>query len=277
VDNQRIDAEMPAALSGSLQMSLGITGQIFSFLLGLSLGSFLNVCIHRIPLKQSILHPPSSCPHCGERIRFYDNIPLLSFLFLMGKCRHCRHPISLRYPIVESLIALLSLFLFTTYGISFQYLLLLLFAGTLVTISFIDLDHRIIPDVLSLPGVAAGWAVSLFPWSVYWLDSLIGTLAGGGSLYLVAIAYERITGREGMGGGDIKLLAMIGAWMGWQALPLIVLIASLTGAVIGMVFILCAGEGYRFRIPFGPFLSLGTLLYLFFGRDLTRWYFGLFL
>jgi leader peptidase (prepilin peptidase) / N-methyltransferase len=277
VDNQRIDAEMPAALSGSLQMSLGITGQIFSFLLGLSLGSFLNVCIHRIPLKQSILHPPSSCPHCGERIRFYDNIPLLSFLFLMGKCRHCRHPISLRYPIVESLIALLSLFLFTTYGISFQYLLLLLFAGTLVTISFIDLDHRIIPDVLSLPGVAAGWAVSLFPWSVYWLDSLIGTLAGGGSLYLVAIAYERITGREGMGGGDIKLLAMIGAWMGWQALPLIVLVASLTGAVIGMVFILCAGEGYRFRIPFGPFLSLGTLLYLFFGRDLTRWYFGLFL
>jgi leader peptidase (prepilin peptidase) / N-methyltransferase len=277
VDNQRIDAEMPAALSGSLQMSLGITGQIFSFLLGLSLGSFLNVCIHRIPLKQSILHPPSSCPHCGERIRFYDNIPLLSFLFLMGKCRHCRHPISLRYPIVESLMALLSLFLFTTYGISFQYLLLLLFAGTLVTISFIDLDHRIIPDVLSLPGVAAGWAVSLFPWSVYWLDSLIGTLAGGGSLYLVAIAYERITGREGMGGGDIKLLAMIGAWMGWQALPLIVLVASLTGAVIGMVFILCAGEGYRFRIPFGPFLSLGTLLYLFFGRDLTRWYFGLFL
>lgn len=277
MDNQRIDAEMPAALSGSLQMSLGITGQIFSFLLGLSLGSFLNVCIHRIPHKQSILHPPSSCPHCGERIRFYDNIPLLSFLFLMGKCRHCRHLISLRYPIVESLIALLSLFLFTTYGISFQYLLLLLFAGTLVTISFIDLDHRIIPDVLSLPGVAAGWAVSLFPWSVYWLDSLIGTLAGGGSLYLVAIAYERITGREGMGGGDIKLLAMIGAWMGWQALPLIVLIASLTGAVIGMVFILCAGEGYRFRIPFGPFLSLGTLLYLFFGRDLTRWYFGLFL
>ncbi len=258
-------------------MSLGAIGHLFSFLLGLSLGSFLNVCIYRIPLKQSIVHPPSSCPHCGERIRFYDNIPLLSYFFLMGKCRHCHHRISLRYPIVECLTGVLSLVLFTTYGISFQYLLLLLFAATLVMISFIDLDHRIIPDVLSLPGVAAGWAVSLFPWSVYWLDSLIGTLAGGGSLYLVAIVYERITGREGMGGGDIKLLAVIGAWMGWQALPLIVLIASLTGAVIGIVFILCAGEGYRFRIPFGPFLSLGALLYLFFGQDLTKWYFGLFL
>jgi leader peptidase (prepilin peptidase) / N-methyltransferase len=257
-------------------MSLDATGQLFSFLLGLSLGSFLNVCIYRIPLKKSIVHPRSSCPHCGEPIRFYDNIPLLSYLFLMGKCRQCDHRISLRYPIVELLTGLLSFVLFTIYGIGFQYLLSLLFAATLVTISFIDLDHRIIPDILSLPGVAAGWAVSFFPWGVYWIDSLIGTLAGGGSLYLVAVLYKRITGREGMGGGDIKLLAMIGAWMGWQALPLIVLIASLTGAVIGMVFILFSGKGYRFRIPFGPFLSLGALAYLFFGRDLTLWYFGLF-
>jgi leader peptidase (prepilin peptidase)/N-methyltransferase len=258
-------------------MNLGVIGQLFSFLLGLSLGSFVNVCIYRVPLKQSIVHPPSSCPYCGERIRFYDNIPLLSYLFLMGKCRHCLHPISWRYPIVECLTGLLSLILFTIYGISFQYVLSLLFAATLVTISFIDLDHRIIPDVLSLPGVIAGWAVSLFPWGVTWLDSLIGTVAGGGSLYLVAIAFRWITGKEGMGGGDMSLLAMIGAWMGWQALPLIVLISSLTGAVIGLVFILCAGKGYRFRIPFGPFLSLGALLYLFFGQDLIRWYFGLFL
>ena len=268
---------MPVAAPGICQMNLGAIGQVFSFLFGLCLGSFANVCIYRIPQKQSIIHPPSSCPNCNERIRFYDNIPLLSYLLLMGKCRHCRHPISWRYPIVECLTGLLSLFLFTIYGISFQYILLLLFAATLVTISFIDLDHRIIPDVLSLPGMVAGWAVSLFPWSVYWLDSLIGSLAGGGALYLVAVVYERITKREGMGGGDIKLLAMIGAWMGWRALPLTVLISSFTGAVIGLVFILFAGKGYRFRIPFGPFLSLGALLYLFFGRDLTRWYFGLFL
>ena len=250
---------------------------LFSFLFGLSLGSFVNVCIYRIPLKQSIVHPPSSCPHCGEQIRFYDNIPLLSYLFLMGRCRHCRHRISWRYPVVECLTGVLSLMLFIRYGLSYQYILLFLFAAALVTISFIDLDYRIIPDVLSFPGIVAGWAVSLCPWSVLWLDSLIGTLAGGGSLYLVAFVYERITGREGMGGGDIKLLAMIGAWMGWRPLPLIVLISSLTGALIGLVFILFAGKGYRFRIPFGPFLSLGALIYLFWGRGLTNWYFSLFL
>jgi leader peptidase (prepilin peptidase) / N-methyltransferase len=257
-------------------MNLGIMGPLFSLLLGLSLGSFINVCIYRIPRKASIVYPSSSCPHCGKRIRFYDNIPLISYLILMGRCRDCGHPIPWRYPLVELTTGFVSLFLFITYGIGYQYVALLLFAATLLTISFIDLDHRIIPDVLSLPGVAAGWAVSLFPWGVWWLDSLIGTVAGGGALYLVAAVYERVTGREGMGGGDIKLLAMIGAWMGWQALPLIVLIASLSGAVIGMAFILWAGKGYRFRIPFGPFLSLGALAYLFFGPDLIRWYVGLF-
>lgn len=249
---------------------------LFSFLLGLSLGSFMNVCIYRIPLKKSIITPPSTCPHCGERIRFYDNIPLLSYLFLLGRCRRCKQSVSWRYPAVEGLMGLLSLFLFIRYGLSFQYILSLLFAGTLVTISFIDLDHRIIPDILSMPGIVVGWCVSFFPWSVFWFDSLIGTVAGGGSLFLVAFIYERITGREGMGGGDIKLLAMIGAWMGWWPLPLIVLIASLTGAVIGAAFILFAGKGYRFRIPFGPFLSFGALFYLFFGLELTKWYFGLF-
>ena len=248
----------------------------FSFLLGLSLGSFMNVCIYRVPLKKSIIHPPSACLHCGERIKFYDNIPLLSYLLLLGKCRYCRHSISWRYPVVEFLTGLLSLALFIRYGLSYQYILFLLFAATLVTISFIDLDHKIIPDILSLPGIVAGWGASFFPWSVFWLDSLIGTMAGGGSLFLVAFIYERITGREGMGGGDIKLLAMIGAWMGWRPLPLIVLVSSLTGAVIGAVFILFAGKGYRFKIPFGPFLSLGALFYLIFGRDLTGWYFSLF-
>jgi len=257
-------------------MNLGATGCVFSCLLGLSLGSFANVCIYRIPLKQSIVRPPSSCPHCGERIRFYDNIPLLSYLLLMGKCRNCGRPISWRYPMVECVTGLLSLMLFIIYGFTFQYLLWLLFAVTLVVISVIDLNYRIIPDVLSLTGVVAGWVVSLLPGGVDWLDAFIGTLAGGGSLYLVAVGYERLTGREGMGGGDIKLLAMIGAWMGWQSLPLIVLAGSLSGAVIGLVFVLFSGEGYRFRIPFGPFLSFGALLYLFLGDCLTRWYVGLF-
>ena len=251
-------------------------GDIFSLAFGLAIGSFLNVCIYRIPEKRSIVRPPSSCPHCGERIRFYDNIPLISYLFLLGKCRHCHRPISWQYPLVEALTGALSLFLYIRYGWSFQYLFSLAFGTTLVTISFIDLKHQIIPDILSLPGILAGWAVSFFFSNGFWLDSLIGSAAGGGALFLVAFVYEHLTGREGIGGGDIKLLAMIGAWMGWRALPLILLISSLTGAVIGAIFLLLAGRGYRARIPFGPFLSLGAMLHLFWGPQLTRWYLGLF-
>ena len=258
-------------------MGFDLVMVLFSFLLGLSFGSFMNVCIYRIPLKKSIISPPSTCPHCGERIKFYDNIPLLSYLLLSGRCRRCNHPVSWRYPIVEGLTGLLSLALFIRYGFSYQYILAFLFAATLVTISFIDLDHKIIPDILSLPGIVAGLGVSFLPGSPFWLDSLIGAVAGGGTLFLVAFIYERITGREGMGGGDIKLLAMIGAWMGWRSLPLIVLISSLTGAVIGSIFILFAGKGYRVRIPFGPFLSLGALFYLFFGSEFAKWYFSLFM
>jgi len=182
-------------------MGFDLVMVLFSFLLGLSFGSFMNVCIYRIPLKKSIISPPSTCPHCGERIKFYDNIPLLSYLFLAGRCRRCNNPVSWRYPIVEGLTGLLSLALFIRYGFSYQYILAFLFAATLVTISFIDLDHKIIPDILSLPGIVAGWGVSFLPGNVFWLDSLIGTVAGGGALFLVAFAYEHITGREGMGGG----------------------------------------------------------------------------
>ena len=249
---------------------------LFSVLFGLCLGSFANVCIYRIPLNKSIVHPSSSCPHCGVKIRFFDNIPVFSYLLLMGRCRQCQASISMRYPLVEILMAFLSLALFTRFGFQLQYLQFMLFTGTLVILSFIDFDHKILPDVLTLPGIAVGWLVSFLPGGISWTDSLIGLAAGGGSLYLVATVYERITGREGLGGGDIKLLAMIGAWMGWQSLPLIVLMSSLSGAVIGSVFILSGGKGARTQIPFGPFLSLGALSYLFFGRPISLWYFGLF-
>ena len=253
-------------------MDIGPFMVVYSALFGLALGSFMNVCIYRIPLKKSIVRPPSSCPNCGEKIRFYDNIPLISYILLLGKCRHCRHPLAWHYPVVEALTGLLSMALFIRYGLSYQYFLSLLFAATLVTISFIDLHHKIIPDVLSLSGILVGWAASFVPGSVSWLDSLIGIIAGGGSLFLVAVIYERITGREGMGGGDIKLLAMIGAWMGWRQLHLIIFISSLTGAIVGIFFLLIAGKGFRVRIPFGPFLSLGAILCLFFGSGLMNWY-----
>jgi leader peptidase (prepilin peptidase) / N-methyltransferase len=250
---------------------------LFSVLLGLCLGSFSNVCIYRIPLNKSIVHPPSSCPKCGGRIRYYDNIPVISYLFLLGRCRQCKTSVSWRYPLVEILMALLSLALFIRFGYHPQYILFLLFTGTLVILSFIDFDHKILPDVLTLPGIAVGWAASFLPGGISWLDSLIGLVSGGGALYLVAAGYARITGREGLGGGDIKLLAMIGAWLGWISLPLIVLMSSLSGAVIGTIFILVGGKGVRTQIPFGPFLSLGALSYLFFGREISIWYFGLFL
>lgn len=258
-------------------MDFGSLIALYSLLVGLALGSFMNVCIYRIPLEKSIIRPSSSCPNCGKKIRFYDNIPLISYLLLLGRCRHCHHPISWRYPAVEAITGLLSLALFIRYGLSLQYLLFLLFAATLVTISFIDLDHQIIPDVLSIPGIVAGLAAAFIPGNVSWFDSIIGIIGGGGALFLVGLFYEKLTGKQGMGGGDVKLLAMIGAWMGWRSLPFVLLVSSLTGAIIGSVFLLAAGKGYRVRIPFGPFLSLGALFYIFFGPQLTNWYISLLL
>lgn len=248
---------------------------IYSALFGLILGSFVNVCIYRIPLKKSIVFPPSSCPSCGERIKFYDNIPLISYVFLLGKCRHCRTPLAWHYPFVETVTGLLSVALFIKYGPSYQYFLYLLFSASLVAISLIDLQHQIIPDVISLPGIIAGLAASFLPGDISFLDSLIGAIAGGGSLYLVAVVYERITGKDGMGGGDIKLLAMIGAWLGWKSLHFIILTSSLAGVVVGVPCLLLTGKGLRVRIPFGPFLALGALLCLFFGDDIMNWYFHL--
>jgi len=248
-------------------------GMVFAFLFGLALGSFLNVCIYRIPLNKSIVRPASSCPRCGAEIRFYDNIPILSYLMLLGRCRRCRTPISFRYPVVEMMIGLLSAVLFIQFGPSLKYLFLLFFTGALIAIAFIDLEHKIIPDVISLPGIGVGLIFSFFPSAgISPVDALIGAVGGGSFLLLVGVVFEKWTGREGMGGGDIKLLAMIGAWMGWKALPFIVLLSSLTGAVIGVVSLLIAKQGMRSRIPFGPFLALGALGFLFFGDEIALWF-----
>lgn len=246
---------------------------LFLFIFGLVLGSFLNVCIYRLPLKRSIIHPPSNCPECGEKIAFYDNMPLMSYILLWGKCRHCRRPIPVRYPLVELITGLLSISLFMKYGLGYDYLIFLIFTALLIVISFIDLQHRIIPDVVSIPGILFGLILSFFMPHITWYDSLIGILGGGGILYLVAVVFEWVTKKEGMGGGDIKLLAMIGAWMGWKSLPFIILISSLVGAIIGGGSLLLARQGLRTRIPFGPFLALGALVYLFFGREFVAWYF----
>ncbi len=244
---------------------------LFSLVFGLVLGSFLNVCIYRIPLGKSIVRPPSNCPQCGSAIRFYDNIPILSYFFLLGRCRSCRNQIPLRYPVVELTEGLLSTALFVTYGPSLQYLVLLAFCSSLLVVAFIDIDHKIIPDIISLPGILAGFGFSLLPKApVSVLESALGILLGGGSLYLVGLLYRWTRKQEGMGGGDIKLLAMIGAWMGWKSLPLILLISSLTGTLIGGGCLLLARRRLNEAIPFGPFLVLGSLLCLFFQGEIYR-------
>lgn len=245
---------------------------IFAFIFGAVVGSFLNVCIYRLPAEKSIVFPPSACPSCGNRIRWYDNLPIISFLLLRARCRACRTPISWRYPLVEALNGLLTLLLFLKFGPSLTFLAFFLLCSSLVVITFIDLDHQIIPDSISLPGIVLGFIFSfLLPWNG-WLNSLLGIVAGGGSLLLVAWLYEKLTGKEGMGGGDIKLLAMMGAFLGWRSVPFIIFAASLVGSVIGVSLMLLQKKDGKLAIPFGPFLAFGAVLYIFYGRQIIHWY-----
>ena len=233
-------------------------------------GSFLNVVILRLPAGASIAYPASHCPVCKTPIRWYDNIPVFSYLVLQGRCRSCRMSISLQYPLVELCMALLSLALYTRFGPSFEFFFYFLFLAALLAVIFIDIHHQIIPDVISLPGIVIGFAGSFINAQVTWQESGIGLLVGGGILYAVALGYYLLTRREGMGGGDIKLLGMIGAFLGWQSLLFVVFFSSLTGSMVGILAMLRQGRGGRTRIPFGPFLSLAAMLYLFFQAEIMQ-------
>ncbi|MEW5948767.1 MAG: prepilin peptidase [Thermodesulfobacteriota bacterium] len=248
---------------------------IFALSAGLSIGSFLNVLIYRLPLGRSIIRPGSACPNCGAGIRWYDNIPVLSYLLLLGECRRCQSRISLRYPLIELATGLLSLAIFFRYGVSWACLFYFIFVAALIAIIFIDFDHQIIPDIITYPGIIAGFISSLILPNITYRDSLIGIILGGGILYLIALGYLILAKREGMGGGDIKLLAMIGAFLGWQALPFTILVSALLGSVVGIIAIIKTGKDARMAIPFGPFLSIGAMLYLFWGKAATQWYLGL--
>ncbi|HXL08802.1 MAG TPA: A24 family peptidase [Candidatus Bathyarchaeia archaeon] len=258
-----------------------IQSAILVFIFGAIVGSFLNVCIARIPKGASLVSPPSHCPNCKDPIRFYDNIPLVSYIFLLGRCRSCGEGISPRYFVVELLMASLAAALNYEFGLSLAFFVGFVFVAGLIVISFIDLDVRIVPDVISLPGIVAGLLFSVvaryvindpFELIPSPLNALIGVLVGGGFLLALAWGYEAFTGVEGMGGGDIKLLAMIGAFLGWTSIPFTLFFASLTGSVIGLGFMIGKGVGRRFGLPFAPFLCLGALLYLFFGNELIQFY-----
>jgi leader peptidase (prepilin peptidase)/N-methyltransferase len=242
------------------------------FVVGACIGSFLNVCIYRIPAGRSIVYPPSACPRCGTRIRALDNVPLLSWIWLRGRCRHCQAPISARYPLVELLTGLTALGMVLHYGWHPQAAVYFVFGAALIAITFIDLDHQIIPDVITLPGIPLALLASLLAPEVTLRDALLGVLAGGGSLYLVALGYQLLTGAEGMGGGDIKLLAMIGALVGWQGVLFTIFFSSFLGTLVGLAYILTTRRSAKARIPFGPFLAVGAVAYLFVGAQVIRWY-----
>jgi leader peptidase (prepilin peptidase)/N-methyltransferase len=243
--------------------------------LGLAVGSFLNVCIYRVPRKQSIVSPGSRCGSCGYALRAIDNIPLLSYALLRGKCRNCGGGISIRYPIVELVTALIFVAHYLALGPDILLVPRLLFACALIVLFAIDLEHHLLPNVITLPGIVAGFAFSLLvpPGP---LSSAIGILIGGGVLWLIGEAYYRYSGQEGMGGGDVKMLAMIGAFLGWELTIVTLVLSSVLGSITG-VAVLALGRGdMKSALPYGTFLAIGALVASLVGADILNWYIGLY-
>ena len=243
---------------------------IFIFALGLAAGSFSNVCIHRIPRKESVVFPVSHCTACDTPIRAFDNIPVLSFLLLSGKCRACGKAISKVYPLIELITAVTLLAGFVRFGISWELLIFFIVGPTLIVITVIDLRHQIIPDIITLPGIAFGLLAGSY--MVGWQNSLLGLALGGGSFYLIAMVYFWIRGTMGMGGGDIKYIAAAGALLGWQKILLVIFFGAFLGSLVGLSGILMSKMNALSKIPFGPFLTAGTLVALLSGDELIRLY-----
>jgi len=265
-------------------------------LLGLFVGSFLNVVIHRLPrmleqewhaqaaelrgeqapatARYNLATPRSSCPHCGHQISAVENIPVVSYLVLRGRCRHCGARIGIRYPVVELLSAALSGYAAWHFGWGTAGIGALLFVWVMIALAFIDLDTQLLPDSLTLPLLWAGLLLNLGPTYASLGDAVIGAAVGYLSLWSIYWLFKLLTGREGMGYGDFKLLAAIGAWLGWQLLPLTILFSSVVGAVVGIALILFARHGRNVPIPFGPYLAAAGILALFWGDAITAYYLG---
>ncbi|MGQ2966335.1 prepilin peptidase [Methylophilus sp.] len=262
--------------------------------LGLLVGSFLNVVIHRLPKmmerewhancldlqgqdvpeqpKYNLVVPRSSCPHCGHMIGALENIPVISYLFLRGRCKACKAAISIRYPLVEALTGALSLAVAVQYGYSQLTLFALIFVIALVALTFIDFDTQLLPDDITLPLLWLGLLINLNSGFTDITSAVVGAMAGYLVLWAVYWLFKLVTGKEGMGYGDFKLLAAIGAWFGWQMLPAVILLSSVVGSVIGIGLILFKGKTRQTAIPFGPFLALGGIAALFYGQTLAAFY-----
>ena len=240
-------------------------------LFGALVGSFLNVCIYRLPRDLSIVWPGSACPHCTRQLSWFENIPIASFLALAGRCRTCRGTIAIRYPVVEALTVLMFASAVWFFGPGVLLASRLIFGCALIVLFAIDLEHHLLPNVITLPGIAIGFAFSFFT-VPGWPSSLIGIAVGGGTLYAIAGAYYLVRHEEGLGMGDVKMLAMIGAFLGWQLTLVTLMMASLAGSIVGLALIVARRGNMKYALPFGTFLALGAALAAIVGQSALDWY-----
>lgn len=247
---------------------------ILLFISGLIAGSFCNVCIYRIPRNESVIYPASHCPNCHTDILAKDNIPLLSYILLKGRCRNCESKISIRYPVVEFLTGLIYVIIYLIYDFSIQSLIYIILLSALIIITFIDLNKQIIPDVISLPGIGVGLILSFFVPYISFINSALGVLVGGGIILAIGLAGSVIFKKEAMGGGDVKLAAMIGAFLGWKYTIISLFLGFFLGALVGIFLILSKIKSKEDMVPFGPFIALGSLITLLYGEKIITWYLG---
>lgn len=247
------------------------------FIFGACFGSFANVVIYRLPNDLSVVKPRSHCQNCKKPVAWYDNIPMLSWLLLRGKCRYCQAKFSFRYFFVELLTAVLFVLAYYYLGFTWTLLEALIFIFSLVCCTFIDFDHMILPDEFTLSGIIIGLVGAALNPERQLLEAVLGVLVGGGFLWAMAYLYFLFTQKDGMGGGDIKLLAWIGAVLGWKAVPFVIMVSAIIGSVVGLALARKQKQGLKTMIPFGPYLALGAVLYLFGGQAIANWYFNLFL
>jgi len=240
-------------------------------IVGACVGSFLNVCIYRLPRRESLAWPASHCTRCNRPLSWYENIPIASWVVLRGRCRTCRAPISAMYPIVEAATALVFVIGYQLYGLTPLAAVRVLFACALIVLFVTDLEHKILPNAITVPGIAVGFACSLFL-PPGWRDSLIGIVIGGGTLFAIAEAYYRVRGQEGLGMGDVKLLGMIGAFLGWKLVLLTLVFASCAGSLAGGVMIASGRGSMKYALPFGTFIAIGALVAAIWGTPIVDWY-----
>jgi len=248
-------------------------GSVLVGILGLCVGSFLNVCIHRLPRGESLVRPPSRCPSCGRQLSWFDNVPVFSWIALLGKCRRCGEPIAIRYPLVELITAGLWVLIAAMTPPDALLASRLVLGTSLVVLFMIDLEHHILPNVITLPGIAVGFLFSLVapPGPI---ASLLGIVLGAGILYAIAAGYFLLRGEEGMGMGDVKMLAMLGAFLGWRAVLLTLVLSSFAGAIVGVLLMAGSRRNLQYALPFGTFLALGALVSMLSGETILTWYLG---